>query len=397
MGGEVVFTDRVRAGSQVRTVRRWQRASGTLVIPAGATSGRVGLRVSGETTLEDDETFTVVLDAVTNGTLGIPSIGTVAILNDELPKVTLTGSSVPEDGNGPIAVILDLHYCQPLILTVTNTDGSAGATGDDTPLSGTQVTVPARSYGPVVVAVASVARHHRTGREGHGHRHGRIRAGLHRCRDPQEHAQQRRRRLAAACRRPLSRGWLHRNLSACGVFAVPHARDTCLVYEELSVGTAVVSTLAAVVGTAVSVVQFRRSSTSIASAAPEAVPLEQVPRRSAPSRPQARSRPADPRPSRLSSWALVFATLACLLTALSAVAYGLLVNAEGRLTDDAEVAVGVPFWAAIVIGGVGVIMALVSVVIGSRPSRGRRLRLGLLTIIGGSAPWVYLWIMNEVF
>jgi Calx-beta domain len=132
--------------------------NGTLVIPGGTTEARIGLRVIGDTRLEDDETFSLVLDGPTGATVGTPGVCVVTILNDETPKVTLDGSSVPEGALAPIAITLGQRYYQPLTLTLTTTDGSAtAAMGDYTPLTGLQVTVPAGSVGPVIVTVPTLA------------------------------------------------------------------------------------------------------------------------------------------------------------------------------------------------------------------------------------------------
>ncbi len=59
-------------------------ASGTLTIPANATSGEISLSILGDTEIEPSETFTVILDNVsTNATLGT-STATVTITNDDL-------------------------------------------------------------------------------------------------------------------------------------------------------------------------------------------------------------------------------------------------------------------------------------------------------------------------
>ncbi len=44
--------------------------SGTLSIPVGATSGRIGITIKGDTVNEANERFTVILAAPTNATVG---------------------------------------------------------------------------------------------------------------------------------------------------------------------------------------------------------------------------------------------------------------------------------------------------------------------------------------
>lgn len=71
-------------------------ASGTLSIPAGATSGAINVSVIGDKVVEDDETFTLSLGNPTNATIGTTT-GVGTIQNDDIPSADLeiTKSAAP--------------------------------------------------------------------------------------------------------------------------------------------------------------------------------------------------------------------------------------------------------------------------------------------------------------
>ena len=71
----------------------YQAASGSIVIPAGETSGTITVNAVGDTQGEPDETFTVTLTGATNGTIGSPGVSTGTILNDDLQSFTITASA----------------------------------------------------------------------------------------------------------------------------------------------------------------------------------------------------------------------------------------------------------------------------------------------------------------
>ncbi|MCZ2340933.1 MAG: hypothetical protein LC104_03955 [Bacteroidales bacterium] len=69
----------------------YQAASGTLTfLPGGPLSQTFTVLVNGDTTYEDNETFTVALTGSVNGTLGSPSASTATITNDDdQPSITI--------------------------------------------------------------------------------------------------------------------------------------------------------------------------------------------------------------------------------------------------------------------------------------------------------------------
>jgi alpha-tubulin suppressor-like RCC1 family protein len=79
--------------------------SGTLTIAAGQTTNWVAIAITGDTTNESDETFKVTLSAPTNATLGLQSIGTGTILNDDNPtssavQISIASASMTEGNSG---------------------------------------------------------------------------------------------------------------------------------------------------------------------------------------------------------------------------------------------------------------------------------------------------------
>jgi hypothetical protein len=71
----------------------YQSATGSIVIPAGLTSGTITVNATGDTAPEPDETFTLTLTGATNGTIGSPSVSTGTILNDDAATFTITASA----------------------------------------------------------------------------------------------------------------------------------------------------------------------------------------------------------------------------------------------------------------------------------------------------------------
>ncbi len=77
----------------------YQSASGSITIPAGASTGTIPVNVIGDTACEPNETFTLTLTGATNATLGSPVVSTGGILNDD--AVTITASAGPNGSISP--------------------------------------------------------------------------------------------------------------------------------------------------------------------------------------------------------------------------------------------------------------------------------------------------------
>ena len=74
-------------------------ASGTLVIPVGATAGTVPVSVMGDTAIEGDEAFSLVLESPQGASLGVAT-GVATIANDDPDKTILIFDSQPGDSVG---------------------------------------------------------------------------------------------------------------------------------------------------------------------------------------------------------------------------------------------------------------------------------------------------------
>ncbi len=79
--------------------------TGTLTIAANTTTNWVAIAIKGDVTNEADETFKVTLSAPTNATLGVQSVGTGTILNDDnpssaTPQISIASASMREGNTG---------------------------------------------------------------------------------------------------------------------------------------------------------------------------------------------------------------------------------------------------------------------------------------------------------
>ena len=120
--------------------------SGELVFAPGATSLTVSFTIIGDTVVEADETFSVVLGAATGATVGQGS-GVVTIANDDVPKPTLSLGSVtvsePDSGSTTVKlpITLSAPSTEPVTVTVRLAPGTATAGSDYQAWSGGTVTV----------------------------------------------------------------------------------------------------------------------------------------------------------------------------------------------------------------------------------------------------------------
>jgi len=71
----------------------YQAATGSIIIPAGETSGTIMVNGVGDTKSEPDETFSLSLISATNGTIGLPAVSTGTLLNDDPTSHTITASA----------------------------------------------------------------------------------------------------------------------------------------------------------------------------------------------------------------------------------------------------------------------------------------------------------------
>ena len=103
-------------------------SSGTLTIPAGATSGTIDITVNGDTTPELDEVVRITLIGASNATLGTPTVGTGTITNDDSIKMTINDVARTEGNAGNTAFIFTVSLDYPADGNVSVTYATANLT-----------------------------------------------------------------------------------------------------------------------------------------------------------------------------------------------------------------------------------------------------------------------------
>jgi hypothetical protein len=107
-------------------------SSGTVVIPAHATSHDVTLEVIGDLIDEPDETFSVRLGNPVGATIGVPSDGTITILdNDPMSELATADVTVGEAaGSAEISLTLDRPSGFTITVDYATADGTAVSPAD---------------------------------------------------------------------------------------------------------------------------------------------------------------------------------------------------------------------------------------------------------------------------
>jgi CSLREA domain-containing protein len=135
--------------------------SGTLLFAPGTTSQNITVAVAGDTSVEPDETFTVVLSNPANATLADGS-GTGVIVNDDIaavvPSITIHDTAVTEGNSGTTTaafnVTLSAATSNAVTVDFTTVNGSALAGSDYAAASGTVVFAAGVTSRTISVAVA---------------------------------------------------------------------------------------------------------------------------------------------------------------------------------------------------------------------------------------------------
>ena len=129
----------------------------TLTIAPGATSGMIGVSITGDTKVEPDETFQVILSAPTNAMLGT-STATGTILNDDtgaaLPQLSISDVSLPEGNSGYKAfnftVSLSVVSAAPVTVKFATAGITASASSGDYIGRNSWLTIPAGARSAVI-------------------------------------------------------------------------------------------------------------------------------------------------------------------------------------------------------------------------------------------------------
>jgi uncharacterized protein YhjY with autotransporter beta-barrel domain len=167
---QVVFTQ--PAGSNFTTTGTYQTvdgtatvadndyvpASGTFVILGGQTSSApIEIGIVGDTKLEPDETFTLVISNVQGGTLSEPGPYTFTIVNDDAASLTVQKAAVTEGNSGttpmPFVVTLTTAASVPVQATYATSNGTATAGTDYQAATGVLTFAPGETQRTVNVNV----------------------------------------------------------------------------------------------------------------------------------------------------------------------------------------------------------------------------------------------------
>jgi hypothetical protein len=143
--GYEISVDFQTASGLASTPDDFTETSGTLILPAGSTSGTISIPIIEDTISEANETFTVDLTNPVNATIAdAQGLGTI-VDNDGTPNITISDEAESENiGNMSFTVTLSNASVLAVSVDYQTNDGTANAPGDYTSVNGT-VTIPAGS------------------------------------------------------------------------------------------------------------------------------------------------------------------------------------------------------------------------------------------------------------
>ena len=154
---EPVTVNYVTAAGSATAGDDYLPASGTLVIPAGQTTGQITVQVRGDNISEPTETFDVNLSGATNASINDPQgVGTITD-DDGTPTLSVDDPSTDEGDTSTsdltFTVTLSNPKSQTVTVNYTTGGGSATAGGDYTTRTGTLTFVAGDTSEEVVVPV----------------------------------------------------------------------------------------------------------------------------------------------------------------------------------------------------------------------------------------------------
>ncbi len=127
--------------------------NGTLTFPTGTATQVINVPIVADTDVEGDETFSLILSAPTNATLGRPQ-AIATIVDDDVPAASIADASITEGNTGTSNLVFTVTLSQPSTKIITvdyaTADGTAVAGSDYTATSGT-LTFPAGTTTQTVV------------------------------------------------------------------------------------------------------------------------------------------------------------------------------------------------------------------------------------------------------
>jgi hypothetical protein len=134
----------------------YQASSGTLTIPAGQTSGTIGVLVNGDRLPESNETFFIDLSQATNGFIAVGR-GQGTIMDDE-PRISIGDVTKSEGQKGQttlftFTVTLSAAYDQLVTMSFRTLNGSAKAGEDYVAKTGTLTFAPGETTKTITIEV----------------------------------------------------------------------------------------------------------------------------------------------------------------------------------------------------------------------------------------------------
>ena len=136
----------------------YESDSGTVAFQSGETLAQIPVSINGDTRVEPDETFTILLSPPVNAASG-KDRGTVRIINDDLfPSLSIADASVTEGAPGTTNALFRVSLSEPsdVVVTVTysTVNGTAAEGTDfDRITDGILTIAPDQTSGDIVVSV----------------------------------------------------------------------------------------------------------------------------------------------------------------------------------------------------------------------------------------------------
>ncbi len=155
--GRVVTVAYATADGSAAAPADYIAQGGTITFAAGETTRSVSVLVSGDTVVEPNETFSVILSSPVNASIA-DSTGLGTILNDDSPSLSIAATaSVTEGQSGStpatFAVTLSAPATGTVTVNYTTAAGTATTASDFTPASGTLTFLAGEVSKAVVVTV----------------------------------------------------------------------------------------------------------------------------------------------------------------------------------------------------------------------------------------------------
>ncbi len=138
-------------------------ATGTLVIPAGAATGTVTVKVTADRVVEEAEKFSLELKNPENATLGNPSKAACTITDDDTPGIAIDDATVVE-GNAELSdmsfkVFLTKAYAEVVTVNYATANGTALEGSDFVSSADTVTFQPGETEKSIIVPIKGDTRH----------------------------------------------------------------------------------------------------------------------------------------------------------------------------------------------------------------------------------------------